>query len=388
MGEKSQVAVAECQSYSLDEVLKATQTCMDFLGGLASYINPGDTVLLKPNLLQAKPPEEYITTHPALVESVINLVRDAGGIPHVGDSPGAFDRNMEKYWNITGLTEVCGRLDVELVNFETAGSYQKTRNGHDYHIAKPVLDADLVINLPKIKTHSLTTFTCTIKNLYGTVPGFTKVEYHKQAPQPSQFAERVVDIFAVNQPCLHIVDGVIGMEGSGPSSGDPRKLGMILAGEDGVALDSFITHILGRNPLEVPTNRIAYEQGLGQADLGKIKVWGNAPVIDNFKWPPKLSSTLEMIPGPLARGLMKFWWTRPAIYPDKCNQCKRCQESCPTGALKRPGTLTEDQKAYIPEFDYDNCINCLCCMEMCPQKAVYHDQSLIYRLISRFSNSP
>ncbi|MDY9922209.1 DUF362 domain-containing protein [Methanobacterium sp.] len=387
MAGKSQVSVAQCQSYSLHEVQKATKTCMDSLGGLDSYINPGDTVLLKPNLLQAKPPEEYITTHPVLVEAVINLVRDAGGMPQVGDSPGAFDRDIERYWEVAGLTEVCKRLDVELVNFETAGSYHKTRNGHDYHIAKPVLDADLLINLPKIKTHGLTIFTCAIKNLYGTVPGFTKVEYHKQAPKPSEFAARVVDIFAVNQPCLHIVDGVVGMEGSGPSAGDPRKLGMILAGTDGVALDSFITHTLGRNPLEVPTNSIAYEQGLGEADLKMINVIGKAPVVDNFKWPPKLSSTLEIIPGPLARGLMKFWWTRPAINPEKCNQCKRCQESCPTHALRKPGQLSEGQKLYIPEFDYDDCINCLCCMEMCPQKAVYHDKSLLYNVISRFSGS-
>ena len=213
------------------------------------------------------------------------------------------------------------------------------------------------------------------------------MEYHKQAPKPSEFAAKVVDIFAVNQPCLHIVDGVVGMEGSGPSSGDPRKLGMILAGTDGVALDSFIIHTLGRNPLEVPTNSIAYEQGLGEADLKMINVIGKAPVVDNFKWPPKLSSTLEMIPGPLARGLMKFWWTRPAINPEKCNQCKRCQESCPTHALRKPGQLSEGQKAYIPEFEYDDCINCLCCMEMCPQKAVYQDKSILYRLTSMFSDS-
>ncbi len=387
MAEKSQVSVAECQSYSLREVQKATKTCMDALGGLDSYINPGDNVLLKPNLLQAKPPEEYITTHPALVEAVINLVKDADGILQVGDSPGAFERGMGRYWKVTGLTEVCERLDVELVNFETAGSYHKTRNGKDYHIAKPVLDADLVINLPKIKTHGLTLFTCAIKNLYGTVPGFTKVEYHKQAPQPSQFAEKVVDIFALNQPCLHIVDGVVGMEGSGPSSGDPRKLGMILAGTDGVALDSLITHTLGRDPLEIPTNRIAYQQGLGQADIKKIKVLGKTPTIDNFKWPPNVSYTLELIPAPLARGLMKFWWTRPAIDPEKCSKCKRCQESCPTHALRKPGQLAEGQKAYIPEFDYGDCINCLCCMEMCPQKAVYHDKSILYRVTSRFSGS-
>ena len=157
--------MAKCQSYSVEEVQQAIRTCLDSLGGLKTYVNPGDMVLLKPNLLQASTPEEYITTHPVMVEAVINMVRDAGGIPQVGDSPGAFERDMNKYWDVTGLTEVCERLDVELVNFETPGNYHKMRNGQDYYIAKPVLDADLVINLPKIKTHSLTLFTCAIKNL-------------------------------------------------------------------------------------------------------------------------------------------------------------------------------------------------------------------------------
>lgn len=177
------------------------------------------------------------------------------------------------------------------------------------------------------------------------------------------------------------------MEGSGPSSGDPRELGIILAGTDGVALDSFITHTLGRDPMEIPTNRIAYQQGLGESYINKIKVMGETPIIDNFKWPPNFSYTLEMIPAPLARALMKLWWTRPAIDLEKCNQCKRCQESCPTHALKKPGQQAEGQKAYIPEFDYNDCINCLCCMEMCPQKAVFHDKSMLYRFTSLFSDS-
>jgi uncharacterized protein (DUF362 family) len=159
-------------------------------------------VLLKPNLLQAKSPDELVTTHPAVLEAVINLVREVKGVPLMGDSPGAsVERGMERYWRITGLEEVCKRLNVELVNFETVGSYSRTNDGREYFIAKPALDSELLINLPKIKTNGLTLFTCAIKNLYGTVPGLTKVEYHKQVPQQSHFAELVVDIFALNQPC-------------------------------------------------------------------------------------------------------------------------------------------------------------------------------------------
>ena len=123
------------------------------------------------------------------------------------------------------------------------------RNSRDYYIAKPVLDCDLLINIPKIKTHGLTMLTCAIKNMYGVVPGAIKMEYHRNAPKPSDFAKLVVDIYALARPGLHIVDGVVGMEGNGPSAGDTRDLGMILAGKDGVAMDSLICHILGRAPL-------------------------------------------------------------------------------------------------------------------------------------------
>lgn len=382
--EKAQIAVSECKSYSVKEVYAATKTCLESLGGLKNYVSSGDIVLLKPNLLQASSPDKYITTHPAIVESVICLVKDVGGIPQVGDSPGAFERNIKKYWDATGLTDVCERLDVELVNFENSGSYHKQRNGQDYYIAKPVLDADLVINLPKIKTHSLTILTCAIKNLYGTVPGFIKTEYHKMAPQPSKFSEKVVDIYALNPPCLHIVDGVIGMDGYGPSSGDPRYLGMVLAGNDGVAMDSAITHILGRNPLKIPTNRIAHHQGLGKADMKHIEVIGDVPVVNDFKWPSNISYTIELIPGPLARGVMNLWYTRPTIDLEKCTKCLKCKVSCPTNALKKPGQLTEDHVQYIPEFDYKKCINCLCCMEMCPEKAIYNGKSLLYKFTSLF----
>ncbi|MDP3066700.1 MAG: DUF362 domain-containing protein [Methanobacteriaceae archaeon] len=376
------VSIAQCASYDLDDVKKAVRTSTDNIGGIDSFVDKGDKVLLKPNLLQARPPEDMVTTHPKILEAVILEVKECGGIPMVGDSPGGPASGMKEYWKVTGLEDVCRHHDVKLLNFEKMGSYPKTRNGRDYYISKPAMDCDLLINLPKIKTHGLTIFTCAVKNMFGTVPGFTKVEYHKKAPQPSEFAKIVVDIYALAQPGLNIVDGVVGMEGNGPSSGDPRDLGMVLAGKNGVTMDSLICHILGKEPLKVPTNAIAGEQGLGETDIHKIKVLGDIPAVKNFKWPPNMSQTLEFIPGSLARGLMKYFWVRPAIDSnkcDKCDKCGKCVESCPTEAVKCG--------VYIPEFQYPECINCLCCMEMCPYGAVYIDKSLIYRLGSRFSKS-
>ena len=353
------VSISKCNSYDTKKVQDAVDNCLDNLGGISSLIKQGDRILIKPNILLAKAPEEAITTHPSLVEAIIKAVKKAGAVPLVGDSPGGLVGNVGRHWEVTGIEEVCNRLDVEILNFEAAGVYEKRINGNHYHIAKPVLDADFIINVPKIKTHSLTMLTCAIKNMYGTVPGLTKVNYHRRAPKPLDFAEVVVDLFALTKPGLNIIDGVIGMEGSGASSGDPRELGMILASTDAVAVDSLICHILGEDPLKMPINKNACERGLGEADITKIKVLGYQPkIIDDFKWPSIRIFPLGQIPS-----------LKPAIDPEICTRCGKCIKNCPMGALSA-GIET-------PEFDYLECITCMCCSEMCPEKAIKLENSTV-----------
>ena len=370
------VSISKCNSYDTKEVQGAVDSCLDKLGGLSSLIKPDDRVLIKPNILIAKPPEEAVTTHPALIEAIIMVIKKVGAVPLVGDSPGGLVGNVGEHWKVTGIEEVCNRLNVEILNFESSGVYEKRINGNHYHIAKPVLDADFIINVPKIKTHGLTILTCAIKNMYGTIPGLTKVNYHKEAPKPSDFAELVVDIFALSKPGLNIVDGIIGMDGNGPSAGNPKEMGLILASTDAIAVDSLICQILGKNPLKVPTNKNAYERGLGEADINKIKVLGYQPdVIDDFKWSPNIASSLDMVPSFISKGLMRFWWSRPVIDPEVCTKCGKCVKNCPVEALSAG--------VKIPEFDYPECINCMCCMEMCPEKAVKLEKSMLSKLLSR-----
>lgn len=376
---KSTVSISECSSYDLDAVQSAVENSLKGLGGISSFVKPGDKVLIKPNMLQAKSPEAFITTHPAVIEAVINILKDAGAVPMVGDSPGGPARGMEKFWKITGFCDVCKRTGAQLVNFEKSGIYELERNSRKYRIAKPVIDADVFINLPKIKTHGLTKFSCAVKNTYGVIPGLQKTDYHKLAPKPSDFAGIIVDVFALSKPHLNIIDGVVGMDGMGPSAGNPKEIGVVIASDDAVAADSIICYYLGKNPMEVPTNRIAHEQGLGESLIENIKVLGEFPQIDNFKWPPNFAGSMEMIPSSISRALMKLWWSRPAIDPELCTNCNICVKSCPTDAIlkERP----------TPVFEYDKCINCLCCMEMCPEKAVFEGKSRIYSFISRFSGS-
>ena len=372
----TKISISPCDSYQIESVQKAVDKCLDDLGGISTFINSGDTVLIKPNILLAKEPEEAITTHPTLIEALIKAVKNVGAVPVVGDSPGGLVGNVTRHWKITGIEDVCNNLDVEILNFESSGVYEKKINGNHYHIAKPIFDVDFVINVPKIKTHGLTVFTCAIKNMYGAVPGLTKLNYHKQAPKPSDFSSLVVDIFELTKPHLNVVDGIIGMDGSGPSGGNPKELGMILASTDGVALDSYICHLLGKDPMKIPTNKIASKRGLGNVNINEIEVVGFQPQnVKDFNWPPNMASTMEIVPNFIAKGLMKFYWSRPAINQENCTNCKTCVKNCPVEALTAG--------VNIPEFNYPECINCLCCIEMCPEKAVHQDKSLLARLISR-----
>jgi len=256
----NKVAFATCTGYVAEDVRRAVKSALGMLGGMASFVKPGQKVLIKPNLLSAKKPEEAITTHPAVLEAVISLVKEAGGVPEVGDSPGGKISDLQTYWETTGTAEACRRQGAELVGFEKSGVYEKKVGNRKYYIARPVLDADVVINIPKLKTHSLTVLTCAVKNMFGAVPGIRKSMHHREAPKPREFSALVTDIYSLARPNLNIVDAVIGMDGAGPSAGEPKQLGFVMAGADGVAVDAAATHLLGLDPFKVPATRIAHQR--------------------------------------------------------------------------------------------------------------------------------
>lgn len=376
--EESTISLVRCDSYDTGEIHEAVDKAVDLLGGMGMVVKPGDRVLLKPNLLSARAPDRRITTDPSVVRAVARLVQQAGGKPFIGDSPalGSFKRVARK----TGMESLALELGIELVELDTPTPVS-ARPGllhRNLELASAALEADVVINLPKLKTHSQMLLTLGVKNLFGTVVAQRKTEWHYMTGvDRDAFASLHLDIYRAISPALTILDGVWGMEGLGPSNGEPRLLRIIAAGMDAVALDIGICRLLGI-PLHLfPLFREARKRDIGQTDPDRIRVVGDDPLsfkVENFKI-PELDS-LGVLPG-IFEGLAKrLLVSKPVQREAECIHCGECAQICPAEAIQ--------PRAKAMAFDYDRCIRCYCCQEVCPQDAIHFQRGLLVRLLNRF----
>ncbi|MFQ5680475.1 MAG: DUF362 domain-containing protein [Candidatus Omnitrophota bacterium] len=365
------VAVTKCLDYSIEETTQRLRQALDRLGGMASFVNRGDKVLLKPNLLMAVEPERAITTHPELLRATILLLREAGVEKiYIGDCPSNWGKpeRIREVYQRTGINKVAQEENVELVELRSGS----LRNG--LPLATFLDYVDKVISLPKFKTHELMVMTGAVKNLFGLIPGLYKTEMHKRYFPADRFAVRLVDIYQAVRPCLNIVDAIEGLEGDGPGrKGAPRHIGLIIAGENAAAVDMIIARIMGLGPQEVPTIKECIRRGLPPLRREDIDVLGEDVgdvACAAFKLPQP--SMIYRIPRSLFdilhRGI-SYW---PQVNQGICNGCRRCREICPAKVI------TVEKKARI---NLKGCIKCFCCSEVCPRGAIATKKSLLARLL-------
>ncbi len=366
------VSIVKSQSYREEEVLRGLQHSIRLIGGMESFVKKGDRVLLKPNLLIGKTPEKVVTTHPSIVKGVIQIVREAGGVPFIGDSPavGRTARAAEK----AGIKHIAEEMGCPIVEFNRPASPPEGRakTFRQLEIDQAVLEADVVINLPKWKTHGMMLLTLGVKNLFGCIPGPRKALWHLRAGEDRKiFARMLIDLYRIIHPPLTILDGIVGMEGNGPNSGRPIPLGLILASSDALSLDQIACDLLGIPRKSLLTNRMAFEQGIGRNGIEVLGEKVERVRISNFEFPPP-SRTDWYLPGFIRKALSNALISRPFIDGDRCKACNQCLEICPPKALEQKG------KSLV--FDYGRCIRCFCCQEVCPEGAVSIKPGWAFRL--------
>ena len=363
------VSIINCGQYDETLVRQAVTRAVDSLGGWSAFVQPGDLVLLKPNMIGPRSPEQAATTHPVVVKAIVQILQELGCTVWIGDSAGGAIGGLAptaQAFTACGYTQVAAETGALLKNFDAAGTFPVTskvitfRKG--YHLAAPPFEADVVINLPKLKTHSAALYTGALKNLFGLVPGLFKAEFHRQAPTNEEFAKVIADINLNTPVQLTIMDAIVGMEGAGPTAGTPREVGLVLASTDRVALDVIAARLIGLDPQAVPIINIAGQQGLGELAAEKITIVGDyqeQPRLDGYRLPPGRNYNPRLAKFFL-NVVVRMLKRRPEVDQASCRRCNICVENCPVQAID-PETR---------KIDYGTCIECLCCHELCPHSSV------------------
>ncbi len=363
----SRVSLVRCADYDLSNLKRAVTLALDKLGGAARLVRKGQKVLLKPNVMMPKPLGFAANTHPEFVRAVIEVFRAAGAEVWVGESSAGSQAGLtltKKALAASGLERVAAETGARLINFDLDGvvpARLANRFVSEVPIAQAVRQADLVVSLPKLKTHTYAVLlTGAVKNLYGCVPGQIKAEFHRRAPRPAEFYTVIRDIYGSIRPGLAIFDAVEAMEGDGPSAGRPRPLGLVIASLDPVAADAAAAEVIGVPALKVLTTRLCHEAGLGVGDPRRIEFAGEA--LESVRAADFIKPKTAVVNPVLYRIILKLTETVPEIDEARCSLCRVCVQSCPMKAIAE-----KDKRMVI---DRSVCIRCFCCGEVCQEQAI------------------
>lgn len=387
---KSKVALVSCDTYDEERVYEAIGEGLDLIGGISQFISSGEKIVVKPNVLFGASPESCVCTHPSVLKAAGRLLLEAGASVTCGDSSGfgSCSVNMKR----AGLMQAAEEIGIGLADFDRGkiANLDKALINDRFVIANGILEADGLVSLSKLKTHEFTVFTGAIKNQFGCIPGTLKSQFHIRFPEPQDFSAMLVDLTTLIKPRFYIMDAVMAMEGNGPRSGNPRKLGLLLFSSDPVALDAVACRIIKLEPEIVPTSGAGEKAGLGKYHDDAIDVVGEKIedfTCDDFQVVRKRQTTVSgekpsrRIRKQLSIFMRKYISQRPSIDKLKCTSCGICVKYCPVTPKAVDWSRAGESKP--PVHNYGICIRCFCCQEFCPEGAISVQEPWLGRILSR-----
>ncbi len=374
------VSISKCNTYDRGLIKSSIVNCLQLIGGIDKYLTKGSKVLLKPNLVVSSPKEKALTTHPEIIRAVGELFSDYGVDLYLGDSPGL--GSAKKVATACGIYEVTKYLGIKIIEFTPRKekiSINDTKLGI-LDMAKEIQEMDFCVNLPKYKTHILSTLSLAVKNCFGTIVGTKKFQWHYRAGHSEElFSKMLLDVCFNFNPVINIIDAVEGMEGNGPTSGEKRSFGFIAASNSALALDKVCAEIAGLTPNDVGVLKQAKTLDL-QEDWEHPKIKGvgiDEVLINNLKLPATKPYD-NMLPLFFKNIIRKLITSSPKAINEICTGCAICKNICPAQAIKMLNN--------IPQIDYSKCIRCYCCHELCPQDAMGISKNLMGRVTNLFNH--
>ena len=377
------VCLVPCATYEAEVCRAALEELIEKAGGL-DWVRPGMRIGIKANLVAAMAPDTAATTHPALLKALSELIRERGAVPVIGDSPGGLYNSvfLHRVYAVSGVDRIGAELNRDFSTREI--TLPEAKICKTATVTGWLQDCDAIINFCKLKSHGMMGLSAAAKNLFGTVPGTMKPEYHFRFPDPMDFANMLIDLDEYWKPRLHLVDAVVAMEGNGPTAGTPKAVGCLLAGENPHAIDLLCAKLIGLDPGTVPTLIASEQRELRPARLEDLQIDG--------PWQDFVTEDFEIITernglqfqslmggGKLGTLFSRFTGrvlaARPKVNKDECVGCKKCHEVCPAKAIT--------MKNKKPVIDRKRCIRCFCCQEFCPKGAMKVRRPPLARLLVR-----
>lgn len=379
------VALLRCEEYDVELIEKKLREGFELLGGdkfLKELIPYNSKVLLKPNMLSVEEAGSPVVTNFNVFEAVIRILKDYSNNISFGDSPGFGD--PKKAAEKCGLLGISKRYNVKFEDFKDSihVKFDDSILCKSWTVARAPYEADVLITLPKLKTHAMAYFTGAIKNQFGCIPGTLKATWHTRMPEANNFCKMLLDLNSLVNTSFAILDGIIAMEGNGPRSGKPKKMDTLIMGKSLTAVDSTAVRLIGyENPLDIPALKEANDYEWGKVLPKDIQVLGESiesMKVKDFELCRTGGSFYFISPG-VTNFLRDLIAPDPVLIPEKCISCRRCQEVCP----EKPKVIkmVNNKGKMQPTWDMRECIRCFCCQELCPCGAIETKYSILGKIL-------